>query len=196
MEAAAESAARARAINFTTMADDHGNVSVADVDGNGHPEATTLRAKVKAGPSGERRLDDVSMDDDDNLEPAGINMHSAASNASSTSSTLSASSTPPTSAWTTTPTPSVATPTSTALPTCVDTDGKVYVEGQRFSKACDQVCTCAQGKVTCTPRCSAPFFRRGSARSDPLCVEKDSDDPCCVLLVCSHDSGELNFSSN
>lgn len=185
---AADSGARARAINFTTMADDHGNVSLADVDGNGHPEATTLRPKPKApASSGERRLDDVSMDDEDNLDPAGINTH----NASSTASTSSATSPSTTSTmWTTTSPPIVAMSSSTPLPTCLDTDGKLYVEGQRFSKACDQVCTCAQGKITCTPRCSAPLFRRGSARADPLCVEKDSDDPCCVLLVCSSDTGE------
>ncbi|KAK3924771.1 Putative epidermal cell surface receptor [Frankliniella fusca] len=184
------------------MGDDSGNASLADVDGNGHPEATTLRAKAMkaagASVSGERRLDDVSMDDDDNTEGMSLTVGnaSAASSSSPRPAATAASSSFSTSASTTTPSTSTTTtpaslPTivdgavmpSTALPTCVDTDGKVYVEGQRFSKACDQMCSCAGGSVTCSPRCKAPFMRRG-ARADPLCVEKDSDDPCCVLMVC------------
>ncbi|XP_052132982.1 putative epidermal cell surface receptor, partial [Frankliniella occidentalis] len=49
------------------------------------------------------------------------------------------------------------------------------------------MCSCAGGSVSCSPRCKAPFMRRG-ARADPLCVEKDSDDPCCVLMVCASES--------
>lgn len=181
------------------MGEDAGNTSLADVDGNGHPEATTLRAKTGKTPSslpgagsGERRLDDVSMDDDDNLDPSsGMGLHGNGS-----TSTASATSTTPATPAPIASTPASSTPLfmevapSTTLPTCTDTDGKVYVEGQRFSNACDEVCTCAGGMVTCTARCKAPFLRRG-ARVDPLCVEKDSDkDPCCVLLVCAQDSGE------
>ncbi|XP_034249590.1 putative epidermal cell surface receptor isoform X2 [Thrips palmi] len=183
---------RGRAINFTTMGEDAGNSSLADVDGNGHPEATTLRAKTSKTPSasgagsGERRLDDVSMDDDDNLDPSsGMGLHGNGS--TTTTSSPSSTAAPASSTASSTAALSEVAP-STTLPTCTDTDGKVYVEGQRFSKACDEVCTCAGGVITCTARCKAPFLRRG-ARLDPMCVEKDSDkDPCCVLLVCAQDS--------
>lgn len=194
--AADSTGSRARAINLTTMGDDGSSASLADVDGNGHPEATTLRSKASKPPpaavSGERRLDDVSMDDDDNMEGAVMSSTSAPASSSSTTAAPTTTTTSTTPAASSTPSSSpvmglVEVAPSTTLPTCVDTDGKVYVEGQRFSKACDQVCTCAGGSVSCTARCKAPFLRRG-ARADPLCVEKDSDDPCCVLLVCAQDS--------
>jgi hypothetical protein len=64
------------------------------------------------------------------------------------------------------------------------------VPGQKFDRGCSETCECELGgKAICRPRCSMPFFRRGALVNDPACMEKPADDPCCSLLVCSHDTG-------
>jgi hypothetical protein len=70
------------------------------------------------------------------------------------------------------------------------------VQGQKFDRGCSETCECGLGgKVICRPRCSMPFFRRGALVNDPACIEKPSEDPCCSLLVCSHDTGNSNVTA-
>jgi hypothetical protein len=73
-------------------------------------------------------------------------------------------------------------------------NGSGCVRGQKFDRGCSETCECGfDGKVSCRPRCSMPFFRRGARINDPACIEKPADDPCCSLLVCSQDTG--NYST-
>nr|CAD7567674.1 unnamed protein product [Timema californicum] len=93
---------------------------------------------------------------------------------------------------TTEPTSVVITPMnismSNSTTTCVD-GMTTYKIGDNFFKGCDAACTCKEGGVLqCAPRCEGPFFRRGMDHGDPTCIEKPVDDPCCAILVCSHDT--------
>lgn len=58
---------------------------------------------------------------------------------------------------------------------------------------CDSICTCTNGTMNCTDRCTGPFFRKGRKISDPLCTAKDVEDECCSILVCSADTGKITF---
>ncbi|XP_063232172.1 putative epidermal cell surface receptor [Bacillus rossius redtenbacheri] len=83
--------------------------------------------------------------------------------------------------------------TSTSTPparndSCED-GGRTYKVGEHFHRGCEAACSCeAGGQLRCAPRCDGPFFRRGLDQRDPACVEKPVDDPCCAILVCSHDT--------
>lgn len=72
--------------------------------------------------------------------------------------------------------------------TCV-VGGLTYENGVKIEHDCDSVCTCVNGKMNCTDRCAGPFFRKGKKVDDPLCEPKDTEDPCCSILVCAADTG-------
>lgn len=68
----------------------------------------------------------------------------------------------------------------------------MYKMGDMFNRSCDETCKCGEeGKVSCNPRCSRPTFRRGSRMDDPTCFEHPSGDPCCSILVCTHDTAPV-----
>lgn len=63
---------------------------------------------------------------------------------------------------------------------------------QIVSKGCEETCTCVSGSLICMPKtCPEPLQKIGSTKLDPLCIEKPGTDPCCVMLVCSQDTGKL-----
>ncbi|XP_043235759.1 uncharacterized protein LOC122388618 isoform X5 [Amphibalanus amphitrite] len=66
---------------------------------------------------------------------------------------------------------------------CVEGE-KSYAVGEKFSRGCEESCTCElKGRVQCAPRCPPPLFRAGHFSADPLCKETALDD-CCVTAVC------------
>lgn len=67
--------------------------------------------------------------------------------------------------------------------------GLTYENGEKLAKDCDSVCTCKNGLMDCEERCAKPFFRKGKLIDDPLCSAKDTDDPCCSIMVCAGDTG-------
>lgn len=69
--------------------------------------------------------------------------------------------------------------------------GLTYENGEKLESGCDSVCTCMNGKMDCTERCTGSFFKKGKRIEDPLCTSKDSDDPCCSILVCTADTGKF-----
>lgn len=66
--------------------------------------------------------------------------------------------------------------------------GRTYKNGEKIETGCDSVCTCQDGKIDCRDRCTGPLFRKGKKIDDPLCHVKDSDDPCCSVMVCADDT--------
>lgn len=70
--------------------------------------------------------------------------------------------------------------------------GLTYENGEKLESGCDSVCTCMNGKMDCAERCTGSFFKKGKRIEDPLCTAKDSDDPCCSVLVCAADTGKYN----
>lgn len=68
--------------------------------------------------------------------------------------------------------------------------GLTYGEGEKLEIECDSVCTCRKGKMECEDRCIKPMVRKGKKIQDPLCIEKDTEDKCCAVLVCSADTGK------
>ncbi|XP_021921716.1 putative epidermal cell surface receptor isoform X2 [Zootermopsis nevadensis] len=69
-------------------------------------------------------------------------------------------------------------------------NGSSCVQGQKFDRGCSETCECGlDGKTICRPRCSMPFFRSEMLINDPACIKKPAEDPCCALLVCTHDTG-------
>lgn len=68
--------------------------------------------------------------------------------------------------------------------------GLTYENGEKLEDGCDSVCTCMNGKMDCTARCTGPFFKKGKKIDDPLCTAKTAEDPCCSVLVCAGDTGD------
>lgn len=66
--------------------------------------------------------------------------------------------------------------------------GLTYENGEKLESGCDSICTCMNGRMDCTERCTGPFIRRGKKINDPLCTVKDAEDPCCSVLVCAGDT--------
>ena len=86
--------------------------------------------------------------------------------------------------------------TSTLLPTvnvCVE-GNRTYTVGEKIVRGCEEKCVCGEsGAATdCRPLCSSPYVRANRGIEDPLCQEKIvNEEPCCAILVCAADSGEL-----
>ncbi|XP_044744225.1 putative epidermal cell surface receptor [Coccinella septempunctata] len=68
--------------------------------------------------------------------------------------------------------------------------GFTYHDGERVETDCDTVCICNKGVMNCRDRCEQPLFRRGKKIDDPMCQEKQTDDPCCGILVCAGSATE------
>ncbi|XP_044265638.1 putative epidermal cell surface receptor isoform X3 [Tribolium madens] len=66
--------------------------------------------------------------------------------------------------------------------------GLTYEEGEKLEIGCESVCTCRNGKMQCEDRCLKPMVRKGKKIEDPLCIEKDTEDKCCAVLVCTADT--------
>ncbi|EFA07109.1 putative epidermal cell surface receptor isoform X1 [Tribolium castaneum] len=66
--------------------------------------------------------------------------------------------------------------------------GLTYEEGEKLEIGCESTCTCRNGKMQCEDRCVKPMVRKGKKIEDPLCIEKDTDDECCAVLVCTADT--------
>ncbi|XP_066148430.1 putative epidermal cell surface receptor isoform X2 [Euwallacea fornicatus] len=66
--------------------------------------------------------------------------------------------------------------------------GLTYENGEKLELGCDSVCTCSNGKMNCTDRCTGSFFKKGKHIDDPLCIEKGVADPCCAIMVCAGDT--------
>jgi hypothetical protein len=129
-------------------------------------------------------LQDLSLDDIDETSILPTQIHDKI-NTTMSSLFLSNSSTPVTS----TEHPITTTVASNFSDSAVVNDSSC-VPGQKFDRGCSETCECELGgNAICRPRCSMPFFRRGALVNDPACMEKPADDPCCSLLVCSHDTG-------
>lgn len=71
--------------------------------------------------------------------------------------------------------------------------GLTYENGEKLESGCDSICTCMNGKMDCVDRCTGPFFKRGKRIEDPLCSAKDAEDPCCSMLICAADTGNLHI---
>jgi hypothetical protein len=148
-------------------------------------------AESQAAVSAEKgSLQDLSLDDIDEtaILPTQIHdnqMNITVFNASMPSPFFQNSSTSVTPTVRPTPAPDASNSSDFAL-----ANGSSCVRGQKFDRGCSESCECGfDGKVTCWPRCSMPFFRRGARVNDPACIEKPAEDPCCSLLVCSQDTG-------
>ncbi|XP_050296438.1 putative epidermal cell surface receptor isoform X3 [Anthonomus grandis grandis] len=76
---------------------------------------------------------------------------------------------------------------TTSLGVC-EKGGLTYENGEKLEVGCDSVCTCKMGKMVCEDRCTGPFFRKGKKIDDPLCNEKETEDPCCAIMVCAGDT--------
>lgn len=68
-----------------------------------------------------------------------------------------------------------------------------YENGERLENGCDSVCVCRNGRMECGERCIGTFFKKGKKVEDPLCRAKDTDDPCCSVMICAADTGEGKF---
>lgn len=85
---------------------------------------------------------------------------------------------------------------STLLPTvnvCVE-ENRTYTVGERIIRGCEEKCICGESgiPIDCKPLCSSPYVRANRGVEDPLCQEKlVNEEPCCAILVCAADSGEL-----
>ncbi|XP_031340197.1 putative epidermal cell surface receptor isoform X1 [Photinus pyralis] len=66
-------------------------------------------------------------------------------------------------------------------------NGLTYDNGEKLENGCDSICTCTNGKMSCTGRCLTPLVKKGAKENDPMCVEKPVDDPCCASLMCDKD---------
>lgn len=69
--------------------------------------------------------------------------------------------------------------------------GLTYDNGEKLENGCDSVCVCRDGRMECGDRCTGALFKKGKRIEDPLCRAKDSDDPCCSIMICAADTGNL-----
>jgi hypothetical protein len=149
------------------------------------PDSHTAKSAEKGS------LQDLSLDDIDEIPvlPTQIHedkMNTTTSNATTPSAFLSNSSS--------TPLTSKEIPASTTVPSnsssFVMVNGSSCVQGQKFDRGCSERCECGfDGKAICRPRCSMPFYRRGTLLNDPYCIEKPTEDPCCSIIACTQDTG-------
>ncbi|XP_044013505.1 putative epidermal cell surface receptor isoform X2 [Aphidius gifuensis] len=121
-------------------------------------------------------LSDVSMDNDENKEPEGVE-YVVKHNETTTTTT------------TTTVLP------ITLLPPIICHDGnKTYNPGERIIHGCDEKCICGDdGIITrCEPICMSPYVRAGRGENtDPFCHEAIvGTDGCCAVLECSDSATE------
>ena len=129
-------------------------------------------------------LQDLSLDDIDETSITPTPMHQDKMNF--TTAALNST--------TSTPTPVTMASNTSGL---VMVNGSSCNQGQTFERGCSEKCECGpDGKAICRPRCSMPFFRRGTPINDPSCIEKPSEeDACCSMLVCTQDTGKRYFIS-
>lgn len=136
-------------------------------------------------------LQDLSLDDIDETSILSTQIRDKINSTMPLPFLSNSSSTPVTSTE-----PPVSTTAANNYSDFTTVDGSSCVQGQKFNRGCSETCECGlNGKAVCRPRCSMPFFRRGALVNDPACIEKPSEDPCCSLLVCSHDTGNCNVTA-
>lgn len=140
-------------------------------------ESDTNETTVEKGSLQDLSLDDIDMSMFMTPEPANDTMEETSMPSSTGASAPSGSA------------PTATSPESPSMPMglCVEPKG-TFAVGERWSRGCDENCTCgADGRSMCEPRCSLPFIRRGSRALDAECYERPSQDPCCAVMVCTHD---------
>ncbi|KAF5293261.1 hypothetical protein FQR65_LT11001 [Abscondita terminalis] len=74
-------------------------------------------------------------------------------------------------------------------------NGLSYDHGEKLESACDSICTCTNGVMNCTDRCMKPLIKRDHIIHDPTCVKKDTEDPCCISLICENKTGNATFET-
>ncbi|KAF5273135.1 hypothetical protein FQA39_LY07625 [Lamprigera yunnana] len=63
-------------------------------------------------------------------------------------------------------------------------NGLTYEHGEKLESGCDSICTCLNGAMNCTERCLKPFIKKGVETNNTLCIEEETEDPCCSTLTC------------